>query len=317
MRPIRFGYQITGNIENDPVTAALKAEQAGFDTVLVADHVGAGNEPLAVLAAIAASTTRIRLGTLVLNNDMRNSVQLAWAAATIDGLSDGRFELGLGAGHTPHEYAETGIDLDLPLVRKERLAESVEVIRRLLDGEELDHHGAHYRLKGARIRRPVQDRIPIMVAGNGPTLLRHAAAHADIVGLSGLGRTLEDGHDHEMRWSAAHLDDQIAQIRAGASGGEMPELNSLVQRVIVTDDRDAALRSLCDEVAGLDPGDAAATPYLLIGTTAQIVDQVHAARDRWGISYFSVRELEAMVPVIDAVRAARQTDRGSKAFMGR
>ena len=169
-RSLRIGHQL----RNDPAASARRAEQLGFDAVLVADHVGPGWSPMPILAAMAAATERIRLGTLVLNNDMRNPVQLAWEASTLDRLSGGRFELGLGAGHTPAEYDATGIERSAPGVRKRRLAESVEVIRRLLDGETVDHDGEHVQISGATIDRAEQERLPILVGGNGAALLGHA-----------------------------------------------------------------------------------------------------------------------------------------------
>ena len=148
--------------------------------------------PLPVLAAIAQATDTIRLGTLVLNNDMRNPVQLAWEAATLDRLSNGRFEIGLGAGHTPQEYTETDVVFDTPQRRKERLPESVEIIRRLVDGDRVDFSGNHYNIEGARIDPADQDHLPILVGGNGKALLTHAGAHADIVGLQGFGHRHHD-----------------------------------------------------------------------------------------------------------------------------
>lgn len=97
-RRIRFGFQLGSEHESDPVGVAQRAEQLGFDTVLLSDHVGPGISPMVALAAMAQGTTRIRVGTYTLNNDMRNPVQLAWEAATIDHLSGGRLEVGLGAG---------------------------------------------------------------------------------------------------------------------------------------------------------------------------------------------------------------------------
>jgi probable F420-dependent oxidoreductase len=165
-RSLRIGHQL----RDDPVASARRAEQLGFDVVLVADHVGPGWSPMPTLAAMAAATERIRLGTLVLNNDMRNPVQLAWEAATLDRLSGGRFELGLGAGHTPAEYDATGIERSAPGVRKRRLAESVEVIRRLLDGETVDHDGEHVQISGATIDRAEQEHLPILVDRTGADL---------------------------------------------------------------------------------------------------------------------------------------------------
>jgi len=301
-RPFRFGFQITGEHQADPVGAAQRAEELGFDVVTISDHVGPGPSPLPTLAAIAEGTNGIRLGTFVVNNDMRNPVQLAWDAATIDRLSGGRFELGLGAGHTPQEYAAIGIGFDDAKQRKQRLAESVEIIRQLVDGETVDHAGEHYRIDGARIDPAHQDHLPILVGGNGAELLGHAGAHADIIGLQGLGRTRPDGHRHEVRWDPEWLDTQVGQIRAGAGGRfEQLELNALVQRVEITDDQPAALAAICDEVEGLSPDHAGAIPYLLVGTVDEIVAHVVRCRERWGITYFVVRDLDAFAPIINAL----------------
>ncbi|MEE9414420.1 MAG: TIGR03621 family F420-dependent LLM class oxidoreductase [Acidimicrobiales bacterium] len=302
-RPIRFGYQLTRQQENDPIAAAKRAEQIGFNTFLVSDHFGSGRAPMPTLAAVAAATSSIRLGTFVLNTDMRNPVQLAWEAATIDHLSGGRFELGLGAGHTPQEYGATGIEFRVPADRKADLAEQVEIIRRLLAGDSVTHNGTHHRLSEAEIDRSLQERLPILVGGNGNALLSHAGAHADIVGLQGLGRTLEDGHRHDVKWSAEWLDTQLEQIRSGAAErfAEI-ELNALVQHVEVTDDAAGAIEAFCERVGTVVAADVATTPYVLIGTVEEIVEKITTCRDRWGISYFAARELDDFAPIIEAFR---------------
>ena len=302
-RPLRIGHQLSARIEGDPVAGALRAEVMGFDIVLVADHVGPGWAPMSTLAAIASVTERIRLGTLVMNNDMRNPVQLAWEASTLDRLSGGRFELGLGAGHTPSEYDTTGVERSAPAARKRRLAESIEIIRGLLDGEVVDHVGEHYRIEHARIDPAGQEHLPILVGGNGAALLTHAGRHADIVGLQGLGRTREDGHSHEVKWSTRHLDEQIGQVRIGAGARfDEIEFNALVQVVQITDDREAALAEVVDHVDGLTMDDADSTPYLLIGSVDEIVQHMLTCNERWGISYFVVRELDDFEPVLQAFR---------------
>jgi probable F420-dependent oxidoreductase len=302
-KPLRIGHQLSARIDGDPVAAAVRAEELGFDIVLAADHVGPGWAPMPTLSAIAASTTSIRLGTLVLNNDMRNPVQLAWEASTLDRLSGGRFELGLGAGHTPQEYEATGIERSAAATRKRRLAEGVEIIRDLLDGRTVDHDGEHHRISRARIDRSDQEHLPILVGGNGAGLLTHAGRHADIVGLQGLGRTREDGHSHEVNWSVDRLDEQIAHVRVGAGPRfEDIEFNALVQVVQITDDREAALAKVCERVEGLTLDDAASTPYLLIGTVDEIVQHMTSCNERWGISYFAVRELDDFEPVLHALR---------------
>jgi probable F420-dependent oxidoreductase len=305
-RPFRFGFQLGSDLGGDPVADALRAEEAGFDIVLMGDHIGPEYAPLITLGAIAAATTRCRIGTLVLNADVRNPVQLAWEAMTLDLLSGGKFELGVGAGHTPQEYPAMGISRESAKRRKRRLGESVEILRRLLDGDHVTLDGAFRRLEGAHIGQSVQERLPLLVGGNGGELLAHAGAHADIIGLQGLGRTLEDGHRHDLRWSPDWLDTQLQQVRDGAGDRfAQVELNALVQRVEITDDRSAAIKALCDRIEGLDPAHAEVTPYLLIGTVEEIIDHLHRCRDRWGISYFAVRDLDSFVPVIAALDASR------------
>ena len=272
--------------------------------MLLADHVGPdGLAPMPTLAAIAASTATIRLGTFVLNAEMRNPVQLAWEATTIDRLSGGRFELGLGAGHTPHEFAACGIDMLPAAGRKRRLMAQVELLRALFDGETASNEALG--VADASVIPPVQDRLPILVGGNGAELLGHAGAHADIIGLQGLGRTLEDGHRHEVRWTIEHLDRQLDQVRDGA-GPRFDELefNALVQVVEITDDADAAIATLCAQIPSLDAGEVPELPYVLIGTVDEIVRKLHHCRERWGITYFVVRSLDEFAPVIDAVRSA-------------
>lgn len=283
---------------------AVQAEETGFDVVLQGDHIGPEYAPLPALAAMATATTTIRLGTLVLNADVRNPVQLAWEALSLDLLSDGRFELGIGAGHTPQEYEAMGIELRSAAQRKRRLMECVEVLRRLLDGQTVDYDGEFFRIRNAHVGHPVQERLPLLVGGNGSALLRHAGAHCEIIGLQGLGRTLEDGHRHDVRWSTDHLERQIEQVRSGAGDRfEGIELNALVQTVDVTDDPEAAIRAICERVDGLTREDANAIPYLMIGTVNEIVEKLHRCRERWGISYFVVRDLDAFAPVVRAVRA--------------
>ncbi|MGH1493010.1 MAG: TIGR03621 family F420-dependent LLM class oxidoreductase [Acidimicrobiales bacterium] len=304
-RAIRFALQVNpAASEIDTVGPA--AEAAGFDVLTVADHIGPDRgSPLITLARIAATTTSIRLGTMVLNNDMRNPVQLAWEAATLHRLSSNRFELGLGAGHTPHEYGETGLALDQPAVRKQRLGEAVEIIAALFRGETVDYDGVHYQLSGATIG-PLDEPLPILVGGNGTTLLTHAAVHADIIGLQGLGKTLSDGHRHTAKFEIAHLESQLATITTAtnstaASGNSGPELNALVQVCDITDRRDESLQKLLEDMDEVTLETARATPYFAVGTVDEIAKQLIRARDDWGISYFTTRSMD-MEPVIARVR---------------
>jgi probable F420-dependent oxidoreductase len=239
----------------------------------------------------------------VVNNDFHHPVHLARAVLTVDHLSGGRMELGIGAGHSFTEYEAIGVPFDPAPVRKARLAEAVELLRRLFDGETVTHAGAYYRLDGVDLGASAQPHLPILVGVNGRAALAHAATHADTVGLTMLGRTLEDGQRHETRWEADRLDATVASIRAASvAAGRDPELQVLVQQVIVTDDRDAVAGEMVTRGVVPTTQDALATPFLAIGTHAQIAAHLHECRERWGVSYFSVRELERFAPVIAFIR---------------
>ncbi len=308
-RPFRFGLQVRGDNSADDLRAtAVAAEHAGFDVLSTFDHVGTHWSALTPLTAMAAATARIRVCPLVLNNDFWHPVHLAREVAAIDHVTGGRFELGIGAGHAHTEYATIGTTFDPPRVRKQRLAEAIEIIRGLLDGEEVTHHSAHYSIDRLRTMRSRQEHLPILVGVNGREALAHAARHADTIGLTMLGKTLPDGLQHEVRWQPARLDATIAHIAdaAGEGSGRMPELNVLVQRIVITDDREAVAAEIVATVPTLDLTDALETPFLLLGTHDEIAAQIVAARRRWGISYFTVRELDMFAPVI--ARLARAVE---------
>ncbi|HEY6471552.1 MAG TPA: TIGR03621 family F420-dependent LLM class oxidoreductase [Acidimicrobiales bacterium] len=301
MRPFRFGFQFMSADAAEVARSARAAEAAGFDVFQVADHVGAQPTPLVALGAAAAATSTIGLGTLVLNNDLHHPVVLAQEVATLDQLSGGRVELGLGAGHSFTEYAAMGLPFDPPGVRKARLAESVEIVRALLDGQVVRHEGTHYSVVDARTLRPTQAHVPLLVGVNGRAALAHAARHADTVGLTMLGRTKEDGQHHEVRWEADRLDATVDWIRGAVGTTEVPELHALVQLILETDDRRAAAEELEAELH-TRPADILSTPFLCLGTHEEMARHLLACRERWGISYFSVRDVDAFAPVMQLVR---------------
>ena len=301
MQAFRFGFQLGDETLEELIAQARAAEAAGFDVVHTSDHISGQWAPLTTLAAIGAATTRVRLCPLVVNNDFWHPVLLAREVAALDHLTGGRVELGLGAGHSFPEYDAMGLVFDPPKVRKARLAESVEVLRRLLDGESVTFTGEHYQLRNVQIAPARQAHLPILVGVNGPDALAHAARHADTIGLTMLGRTLEDGQRHEVRWEADRLDRTVEYIAAQAQSAgrtEPPELHALVQSVIITDDREAAAARLVDRGQIPSAEIALTTPFLAIGTHTEIAEHLRVCRDRWGISYFSVRDVESFEPVL-------------------
>jgi probable F420-dependent oxidoreductase len=214
--PIRFGVQ--ANLPTDRSAwrdLALKVEALGFDALYVADHVGVTASPFAALAAAAAVTTNLRLGTYVLNCGIRDPLAIASDAASLDVLSDGRCTLGLGAGHTPAEWTMSGQRYPPASGRVARLVEVVDAVTALLRGEVVSQHGVHCTLDEAFLLspRPVQTSIPLLIGGNGPALLRLAARKADVVGFTGLTRTRADGHRHAVDWRPDAIDERVAIVR--------------------------------------------------------------------------------------------------------
>lgn len=271
---------------------AQRVETLGFDGLLVADHPGSGPAPFVALGAAAAVTERIRLGTYVVNAGAAEPLALASQVATLDLVSGGRALLGVGAGHTPAEWRMRGVPYPDGAARVERMIELVGSTRRLLAGEEVTFAGAHIRLDQARLAEPevVQRPIPLLIGGNGRRVLGYAAEHADIVGLTGLGRTREDGHRHDVRWSPTQIDERIELVRRSAqAAGRTPALEALVQHVELTDDAEAAAAELAAEVPSLTAAQAMAAPFAWIGTVAQIATELREHHDRWGIDRYVIR----------------------------
>jgi probable F420-dependent oxidoreductase len=304
VRPFRFGVNVrTAGSAAEWAAKARKVEDLGYSVLLVPDHLADLLAPFPALAAAAAATKRLRLGPGVLNNDFRHPVLTAREAATLDVLSDGRLELGIGAGHMRSEYEQAGMPFDPGATRVERLAESVVIIKRLLAGEAVTAAGRHYRVTSHTVHpRPVQrPRPPVFIGGNAPRLLTLAAREADIVGFTGIlfrqGARALDVSDarHTM------VDERVRLVRETAAARfDRLELNVLLQRVIVTDNRHTAAAALPAPFTQLSPDDILMSPYALVGSIGQMVDDLERRRERWGFSYVMTHEpyTEMLAPVV-------------------
>jgi probable F420-dependent oxidoreductase len=306
---IRFGLQ--AGLDTDPrawLDLARKAEDAGFDALYVGDHLGATASPFAALAAAAAVTSTLKLGTYVLNAGIRDPLSLASDAATVDVISNGRFVLGLGAGHTPAEWAMTGRGYPTAAERVGRLVETVDVVTKLLAGEVVTYHGRHVHLDDAFLLtpRPVQEAIPLLIGGNGARVLRLGGRAADIVSLTGLGRTLEDGHRHAADWSDEAIDGCVAHVRDASREPNRPVLDALVQHVEITEHRVKAAALVARHVPGAHGAQIIGAPYTLIGTIDQLADEIAQHYERWGFTSYVVREavLDDAAALIDHLRSA-------------
>jgi len=310
MREIRFGI-VAESVRNGPAWAdhARAAEAAGVGSLLLRDHFSAGAfgqqlAPFSALAAAAAVTTRLRVGTLVLSNDFRHPAILAHEAASLHHLSGGRFELGLGAGWYQPEYGAAGISFDRAGQRIDRLEESLAILRGLLDGDRVQHHGAWYRIDGLELDvMPEHHGRPLVLIGaGGPRMLRLAASHADIVGLLPAPiKDSEDRDDPSDRLPPA-FDGKLAVLRS-AAGDRFSQLElSAFATFCLTTRRRASTEELIAERGwdGIDVEAVWQMPTIHIGSPAQIRDDLQARRDRFGLSYLvtSDRDLPALSKII-------------------
>jgi probable F420-dependent oxidoreductase len=288
---IRFGVQ--ANVTSDGrgwLELAHRVESLGFDALYVADHPGVTSSPFAALAAAASVTSTLRLGTYVLNTGVRDPVALASGAATVDVLSSGRLILGLGAGHAPAEWTMSGLPFPSGGARVSRLAETIDVVTRLLAGEVVTFDGEFLHLDAAFLLapRPIQGRVPLLIGGNGKRLLQLVGARADIVSLTGLGRTLEDGHHHSADWRAESIGERVGIVREAARDRGVV-LDALVQHVEITAERRGAAERVARMASGLTPVDVLVAPYALVGTLDELVEELLEHRARWGFASYVVR----------------------------
>jgi probable F420-dependent oxidoreductase len=316
-QPFRFGANI-GPAESFAVVSerARRMEALGYAIVDIGDHFATAFAPGPVLTAAAMATTTLRIGCTVFANDFRHPAVVAKEAASIDVLSGGRFECGIGAGWNKAEYEQVGIVFESPQVRVNRLMEAVEVIKGLWGENPLTFSGQHYSIRELNgVPKPVQrPHPPLFIGGGGKRLLSYAARSADIVGI--LGQALPQGGVEVASVTEAALAAKVGWIRAEA--GErfaQLQLNLLLWNVVMTDDPRAAAESLAK--AGASSGLAAAmggapwlyadqilaSPYFQIGSVDQIVENLRALRERFGIAYFTVfaRDMEAFAPVVGRI----------------
>ncbi len=303
MRPFRFGVQVGKAADAREFTdLARKAEDLGYATLTVPDHLDDQWAPTPMLMAAASATTTLRLGTLVWCNDYRHPVVLAKEAATIDLLSDGRLELGLGAGWMTTDYTEAGIDLDPAGVRIARMAEALAVIKGLMADGPFDFSGRYYQVSGldgspVPAQRP---HPPIVIGGGGRKILTLAAREADVIGLN---IDLRSGRIDATAGPTATADateEKLGWIREAAGDRfEDIELQVRVHLAAVTDD----IASLAEAMApafGLTPDQAMHSPHALAGSVDQIVETLEERRAVFGISYIglSADVINELAPVV-------------------
>jgi len=309
----RFSCNVFGFESADGFAeTARRAEALGYDTFFVPDHLGLPS-PFPTAVAAAQATSRLRVGTLVLNAPFWNPALLAREIATTDILTGGRLEVGLGSGHMKWEYDEAGIGWEPFGARADRLEHTIAELGRLFAADGYPQQEQTREAYGVPILRPVQRRgfggygPPLIVGGTGDRVLGIAGAHADIVAIGGLLQ-IKGRPPGTMRMATA---EEAAERVAYARGlvGERPvEWHALVQVVLPTEDRKAAAAALVERYGGhMTAEELLATPFAFIGTADEMAEQVLANRERYGFTYYTVHGpfMEAFGPVIARLRSDR------------
>lgn len=268
------------------VDSAREIEQLGYSTVFFPDHFDEGPGPIAAMAVSAAATTTLNVGALVLDCDFRHPAVLARELATIDALSGGRLEVGLGAGWKNVDYERSGIPMDRPGVRVSRLIEHAAVLKGLWGEGPFSFEGEHYRITELD-GTPAPHRPggpPILVGGGAPRLLRWAGATADIVGVNASIHSGEIDEAAAQDALAERIDEKVGWLREGAGDRfDDLELNAWLAAAELTDDP-----AVAEGIAALFGTDAAAlrrSPLGLVGSPDDVVEMLEERRERWGYSY--------------------------------
>ncbi|MBA2372577.1 MAG: TIGR03621 family F420-dependent LLM class oxidoreductase [Chloroflexi bacterium] len=284
-------------------------EDLGFDTISISDHFTRGwvMDPLAAMLAVSETTSSIRVLSLVLGNDYRHPAMVHKAIATIDALSGGRVELGLGAGWLESDYAAAGMHLDLPAVRIDRLEESVAIIKGLFGDTPVTYHGRHYHVTDLEgLPKPTQSpRPPMLLGGGGRRILELSGREADIVGIH---CRLPDGE--VTRAAAADLGparvaEKVGWARAAAreSGRDSDalELQFTVYlcRVSGSPGSTSENQSSFARLLAADPALLEGSPAVLIGDVEECVDLLLERREQFGLSYINLGpDVEAVAPIV-------------------
>ncbi len=315
-RPFRFGVQsFSASSGKQWRERALRIEELGYSTLSLADHfIGPGPTQQATghppqelaagpaMAVAAEATTRLRVGCRVYCNDYRHPVMLAKEAATLDLFSEGRLELGIGAGWLKGEYDSANIPFDPPGRRIDRLAEAVVLIKALMAEGEVNHKGDHYRVEGFEgCPRPVQrPHPPIMIGGGGKKVLSLAGREADIVSFNFNNRSGVLGADGVQSSTAELTEQKVAWVRE-AAGDRLDEIELEIAAYFTSvGDQAGDMANGMASVFGLSVEAMRAHPHALFGSVDEICDALESRRERYGISYVTVgdMQMEEFAPVV-------------------
>ena len=305
-RGFRFGVQVSKETSAKGwAELARRTEAAGYEVLTMPDHFTDQLAPIPALMAAASATTTLRVGALVFDNDYKHPVVLAKELATIDLLSDGRLDIGLGAGWMISDYEEAGMPYDSPKVRIDRFIEGVAVIRGAMAEGAFSFSGDHYTITNYNGQpKPIQARPPLLIGGGGKRVLSYAAREADIIGINGTLTAGVVGPEALSTMTAESVDEKVAIVAAaGAHRLNDIEMNIRTFFVKVTNDRAATVEGI-SSMFGVSKDMIDASPFALIGSVEECIEQLLERRERWGFSYTIVgaENIDECAPIVAALR---------------
>ncbi len=303
IRPFRFGVQLSTAADRaEWVGLARRAEDNGYAVATMPDHFSDQLAPVPALQAVLDATTTLRAGALVFDNDYKHPVVLAKELATMDVLSEGRVEIGLGAGWMISDYEQAGIPYDRAGVRIDRFVEGLAVIRGAMGAGPFSFDGAHYTVTDYDgLPKPVQSPCPpVLIGGGGRRVLSFAAREADIVGVNATLHAGVIGPEAIATMTAEAVAEKVA-IVADAAGDRIADVEMNIRSffVQVTDDRAGTIAGIAGMI-GAEEAVVEQSPFALVGSTSKIVEDLVERRERYGFSYVIVGpdEIESFAPVV-------------------
>jgi probable F420-dependent oxidoreductase len=308
-RPFRFGVQCSRAADKKEwIDLAERTEHHGYSCLTMPDHFTDQLAPVPALQAVADATTTLRVGALVWDNDYKHPVVLAKELATIDLLSEGRLEIGIGAGWMISDYEQAGIPYDSAGVRIDRFEEGVAIVKSAMADGPFSHAGTHYTVTNYEgFPKPVQrPHPPILIGGGGKRVLSYAAREADIIGINGTMTAGVVGPEAISTMTAAAVTEKVDIVR-GAAGSRLADIEMNIRSFFVKVTKTAAeARETIDGVAqmiGVSADMVEDTPFALIGPPEKLIDDLIARREQWGFSYVIVgaEDVDSFAPVVAAL----------------
>lgn len=307
-RGFRFGVQVSkASTATDWAELARRVEGAGYDVLTMPDHFTDQLAPMPALMAAASATTTLRVGALVFDNDYKHPVVMAKELATMDVLSNGRTEIGLGAGWMISDYEEAGIQYDSPKVRIDRFIEGLAIIKGVMQDGPFSFSGDHYTITNYEGHpKPVQRPVPpILIGGGGKRVLSFAAREADIIGINGTLTAGVVGPEALSTMTAESVDEKVnivADVATSAGRLNDIEMNIRTFFVKVTDDRNKTVDGI-SQMFGVSREMIDSSPFALIGSVESCIEQLLERREKWGFSYTIVgaENIDECAPIVAAL----------------